>query len=407
MSSARDRPGTEAPIPKAWKPLESVLNEAIAFPTMGSRVAITPLADIDLRKLAEVSAGHDCFLSIYLPTASRVDMQANASFLETRVEAIQRFLPAEMEGQFLETWESLGEGLLKEAVPGERGRVVFVSACEDFLETYRLPVAPGRVMVLDNSPYILPLTRLMDDHEDYGIVLLDSQEAAFYLVRSTRMEEVATASIDLMNRHRKGGMSQKRFNRLRRGQIDEFIDKVIEDLDRLEEMKGVRGLVIAGPGEVKTLLLDALPPRYARLLLGTVDIDMDVRHAELQAHADALARADEVSDEEAAVEALRRAIFKDGLAAVGLQETRSALARGRVATLLLEDGLSLRGWSCETCRAFADGPGKCPRCGGRLSGSDLVNEMVEMAQLSDADVQHVKASPFLGSIGGVAAVLRY
>lgn len=374
---------------------------------MGSRVAITPLADIDLRKLAEVSAGHDCFLSIYLPTASRVDMQANASFLETRVEAIQRFLPAEMEGQFLETWESLGEGLLKEAVPGERGRVVFVSACEDFLETYRLPVAPGRVMVLDNSPYILPLTRLMDDHEDYGIVLLDSQEAAFYLVRSTRMEEVATASIDLMNRHRKGGMSQKRFNRLRRGQIDEFIDKVIEDLDRLEEMKGVRGLVIAGPGEVKTLLLDALPPRYARLLLGTVDIDMDVRHAELQAHADALARADEVSDEEAAVEALRRAIFKDGLAAVGLQETRSALARGRVATLLLEDGLSLRGWSCETCRAFADGPGKCPRCGGRLSGSDLVNEMVEMAQLSDADVQHVKASPFLGSIGGVAAVLRY
>ncbi len=374
---------------------------------MGSRVAVTPLTDIDLRALAEVSADHDCFLSIYLPTATKVDIQANASFLDTRVEAIRRFLPPEMEGQFLETWESLGKGLLKEAVPGERGRVVIVSACEDFIEAHRLPVAPQRVMVLDNSPYILPLTRLMDDHEDYGIVLLDSQEAVFYLVRSTRMEEVSSASVDLMNRHRKGGMSQKRFNRLRRGQIDEFIDKVIEDLDRLEDLKGLRGLVIAGPGEVKTLLIDALPPRYAKLLLGTVDTDMDVRHSELQAHAEALARADEVSDEQAAIEALRRAIFKDGLAAVGLNEARSALARGRVATLLLEDGLSLRGWSCETCRAFAEGPGKCPRCGGRLSESDLVNELVEMAQLSDADVQHVHDAPFLEEIGGVAAVLRY
>jgi len=374
---------------------------------MGTRVAVTPLTDIDLRALTEESADHDCYLSIYLPTATKVDMQANASFLETRAEAIQRFLPPEMEGQFRETWESLGEGLLKEAVPGERGRVVFVSSCEEFLEAYRLPVAPARLLVLDNSPYILPLTRLLDDHEDYGIVLMDSQEAAFYLVRSTQMEQVASASIDLMNRHKKGGMSQKRFNRLRRGQIDEFIDQVIEDLDRLQEMKGLRGLVIAGPGEVKTLLVDTLPPRYAKLLLGTVDIDMDVRQTELQAHTEALARADEVSDEQAAVEALRRAIYKDGLAAVGLEETRSALARGRVSVLLLEQGLTLRGWSCETCRAFADGPGKCHRCGGKLSESELVNELVEMAELSGADVQHVHDAPFLEEIGGVAAVLRY
>jgi len=146
---------------------------------MGTRVAVTPLTDIDLRALTEESADHDCYLSIYLPTATKVDMQANASFLETRAEAIQRFLPPEMEGQFRETWESLGEGLLKEAVPGERGRVVFVSSCEEFLEAYRLPVAPARLLVLDNSPYILPLTRLLDDHEDYGIVLMDSQASTW------------------------------------------------------------------------------------------------------------------------------------------------------------------------------------------------------------------------------------
>jgi peptide chain release factor subunit 1 len=374
---------------------------------MGSRVQVTPLTDIDVRALADVQADRDCFLSVYLPSGSQHEMDANSVFLRRRIEAIRKALDGEVEREFERTWASLGEGLLHEAVPGERGRVVFVSACQDFLQAYRLPVPVERMLVLDNSPYILPISRLLDDHEDYGIVLMDSREATFYLVRSEVMKRVDSTSIDLMNRHKKGGMSQKRFNRLRRGQVDAFVDEVIEDLDRLDDLDTLRGLVIAGPGEAKTLFMDALPPRYAKMVLGTVDTGMDVRRTELLAHAEHLARADEVSDEELAVEALRRAVFKDELGVIGMEGTRSALARGRVAMLVLEDDLDLRGWTCETCKAFAEGPGRCPRCGGNLSAADLVNELVEMAQRTDAEVQHVKASAFLDSVGGVGAVLRY
>jgi len=374
---------------------------------MGHRVEVTPLTDIDVRELAEVHADSDCFLSIYLPTGSREDKEANTSFLRSRVKAIENALSGDIERDFKETMASLGEGLLHEPVPGEKGRVVFVSSCEDFLKAYRISVAPDRVLVLDNSPYILPLTMLMDDHEDYGIILMDSKEATFYLVRSSLMEKVGSASIDLMNRHKKGGMSQKRFNRLRRGQIDAFIDEIVDDLDSLEDLGSLRGLVVAGPGEAKGQLVDALPPRYVNMVLGTVDTDMDVRKSELLAHGNALALADEISDEAAAVEGLRRAIFKDELASVGMSDTRDALARGRVATLLLEDDLSVKGWICETCKAFAEGPGKCARCGGTVSPADLVNELVEMAYRTDAAVQYVKVSPFLDSIGGVGAILRY
>ena len=367
---------------------------------------LTPLTDIDVRGLAEASAENDCFLSIYLPTGSRGDMEANASFVRSRVTAIENALSGDIEREFRQTLASLGEGLQHEPVPGERGRVVFVSACEDFFEAYRLPVAVERALVLDNSPYILPLSLLMDDHEDYGIILMDSQKATFYLVRSSMMEKVESVSIDLMNRHKKGGMSQKRFNRLRQGQIEAFIDEIVDDLDRLEA-GSMRGLVIAGPGEAKGQLVDALPPRYAQMVMGTVDTDIDVGHAELLAHGDALSRTDEISDEAAAVEELRRAIFKDELAAVGLEETRDALVSGRVATLLLEDDVSLRGWICELCKTFADGPGKCARCGSTVSSADLVNELVEMAHRTDAAVQHVQVSPFLDSIGGVGAILRY
>jgi peptide chain release factor subunit 1 len=374
---------------------------------MGSRVQVTPLTDIDLRELADIQADHDCFLSVYLPSANAHDLDGNSAFLRKRVEAIRTALDGEVEREFERTWASLGEGLQHEPVPREKGRVVFVSACEDFFRTYRLPVTVERKLVLDNSPYILPLTELLDDHEDYGIILMDLQRAVFYQVRSTMMERTESASIDLMNRHKKGGMSQKRFNRLRRGQVDAFIDEVIEDLDRQEDLGSLRGLVVAGPGEAKTLLMDTLPPRYAKKVMGLVDVDMDVHRADLLARAERLAMADEVSDEELAVEALRRAIFKDELAAVGMADTRSSLVMGRVATLLLVEDLEAMGWVCETCKAFAEGPGECPRCGGNLSAADLVNELVEMAERTDAEVQHVKASPFLESIGGVAAILRY
>jgi peptide chain release factor subunit 1 len=374
---------------------------------MGSRVEVTPLTDIDVRALAGISAERDCYLTIYLPTGSREDKEANEGFIKKRAGAIRNALEGELERDFEETLASLGDGLLHEPVPKERGRVVFVSACQDFFEAYRLPVRVERALVLDNSPYILPLTLLLDDHEDYGVILMDSQEATFYRVRSTMVEKVESANVNLMNRHKKGGMSQKRFNRLRRGQVEAFIDEIVDDMDHIQEMEGMRGIVVAGPGEAKVHFVDALPPRYVGMVMGTVDIDMDVRHAELMAHAEELARADEISDEAAAVEGLRRAIFKDELAAVGMEETRTALARGRVATLLVEDDLEVKGYICETCKAFAEGPGKCGRCGGNTSPADLVNELVEMAHRTDADVQHVKVSPFLDSIGGVGAILRY
>ena len=292
--------------------------------TMGSRVDVTPLSDINVRALADVQSDRDCFLTIYLPSGSQVDLDANSAFIRTRIDDIRHALDGEIEREFDETMASLGEGLHHDPVPGEKGRVVFVSACEGFFEAYRLPVEVDRSLVLDNSPYILPLTELMDDHEDYGIVLMDSREAVFYMVRSTMVEKVESASIDLMNRHKKGGMSQKRFNRLRRGQVEAFIDEILEDLDRVD-VGALRGLVIAGPGEAKTQLVDALPPPYSGMVLGVLNTDMDVRQAELLAHAEDLARADEVSDEAAAIEALRRAIFKDEMAAIGMEETLSLI----------------------------------------------------------------------------------
>jgi peptide chain release factor subunit 1 len=371
---------------------------------------LTPLTDIDLRQLADTSDPRDVHLSVYLPTANRGDEQLNMTFVASRVKAIRNALEGDIERDFEATLGQVEEMLYHNPIPGERGRVIFASASSSFFVAHRIGVEPRRKLVLDNSPFILPLMEMRDDYEDYGIILMDSDEARVYSVRSKAIEQVGSSSIDLMNRHKKGGMSQKRFNRLRRGAIDAFISQIVEDLEGLEGLEGMRGLVVAGPGSVKKKLVDALPKHLQGKVIGMVDVSIDIPPGQLLAHGEEIASAHEREGEMLAIEELRRAIFKEELAAIGVNEVRDALLQGRVETLLVSKGLSIPGWICEHCKHILtgnDGPSSCPDCGGTTSGAEIVNELMELAERTDAKVENVSGSDFLVSIGGLGAILRY
>ena len=126
------------------------------------------------------------------------------------------------------------------------------------MNIYRLSPEFEPLVVWDSSPFLLPLARLRDDYEDYALLLIDSREAKLFLVRSDIIEEKDNISIDLINKHKKGGWSQMRFNRLRKEAIKSFLYQVAEDLRVLEDQE-IRGLVVAGPGEAKYQLVEVIP----------------------------------------------------------------------------------------------------------------------------------------------------
>ncbi len=138
-----------------------------------------------------------------------------------------------------------------------------------FLQIYRVSVEPEPQVVWDSSPFLLPLAKLREEYQDYGLLLIDSQEARLFLVKSDQLEENEKASIDLMNKHKKGGWSQMRYNRLRSGQIHSFFTQLIEDLQKNEDLSRMRGLVVAGPGEAKGKLIEMMPLALKDKVLGT------------------------------------------------------------------------------------------------------------------------------------------
>ncbi len=363
---------------------------------------LTPLAGIDLRTLAEVRDERDTFLSIYINANIRDDRP----FAARRLKAIEKALPRDLKEEFLKAKEMVEPILSEPPIKGEKGKVIFASAPLGFLEIYRVGIEVEPLVVWDSSPFLLPLARLKGDYEDYGLLLLDSQEAKLFLVRSGILEEKDRAKIDLMNKHKKGGWSQMRYNRLRRGAIKSFFADLIDDLQGHEDLPRMRGLVVAGPGEAKHQFVEMLPSALKSKVLGSLDLDMKTPDGDLQKLSEEISRSGKHADSRALSERLKEAVLRDEPAAYGLAEVRKALGDGRVNHLLISEDFALPGMICVSCHHVHTEGGRCPTCGGELAALHL-EELYEMAERTGAEVVLVENDDFLESIGHVGAILRY
>ena len=74
-----------------------------------------------------------------------------------------------------------------------------------------------------------------------------------------------------MSRHKKGGWSQARFQRLRKGSIHAFFSEVIEELQKV----ACSNIILAGPGQAKHELKQILPKSLQENTVALIDADID------------------------------------------------------------------------------------------------------------------------------------
>jgi peptide chain release factor subunit 1 len=364
---------------------------------------LTSLTEIDLHSLAEIRDVKDAFLTVYFGATGK---DSDQSVVASRLGAIQKALPKDLLKAFQETLDMVEDALSAPGVKGERGRVIFASADAGFLQVYRLSVEAEPLVVWSSTPFLLPLARLKEEFEDYGLLLIDSQEARLFLVRSNLLEENEKSSIDLMNKHKKGGWSQMRYNRLRRGQISSFFTKLIEDLQENEDLARMRGLVVAGPGEAKDQLIEMMPPALKGKVIGSLDTSMEAPSKDLMERGRDLSHEEELSREKVLAEKLKEAVLRGHPAAYGLAEVGIALKNGRVDYLLISEGFALPGMICTSCHHIDLENEKCPTCGGEAAALSLEG-LYELAERMGAEVVLVDDDAFLESLGNIGAILRY
>ncbi|MBX8644220.1 MAG: peptide chain release factor aRF-1, partial [Thermoplasmata archaeon] len=284
----------------------------------------------------------------------------------------------------------------------------------------------------DSTFYLEPLLGMLEVKDVYGLIVIDRKEATIGFLRGQTIQVVKNKHSLVPSKHRMGGQSALRFERLIEIATNEYF-KEIADLCAsvfLPE-KNLAGILVGGPGSTKDFFVKEQYLHYElqKKIIDTFDTGYTDEYGlrELVEKARERLKDLDIMKQKALVERLLGEIRKPdgGLGIYGLGEVMEALRAGQVSLLLISEGLKKmqREYTCSSCgnvmttiRSDEDSAApKCDRCGGTTtmtSERDLVDVMFEIAEQMDTDVELISAGSdegkmLLTAFAGVAAILRY
>ncbi|RLE90691.1 MAG: peptide chain release factor 1 [Thermoprotei archaeon] len=273
------------------------------------------------------------------------------------------------------------------------------------------------------------LEKMVEVHEVYGLMVVDRSEAAFALLKGPTLQIVKEITSGIPGKHRAGGQSARRFERIRIQLVHEFYKRVGEHANKIFlEVENLRGIVVGGPGPAKNEFLkgDYLHYTLKEKILGVFDIGYSGEEGiyELAERAKEVIRDVQYVKEREAYNQFLYHISRDtGLALYGEEEVRRALTMGAVDTLLISEGYTKKKVKgvCPSCHKEVtleikehDVP-KCPFCGAPIKVEEeklVLEELVEEAKQYSTKIVLFSTNSdvgksFLKIFGGIAAVLRY
>jgi len=362
---------------------------------------VTDGRSIDVKELADVydPDSGDTFVSLYVN-------DFDEKFVERRIDTCKSVLKGDK--QSYKNFEKTTDMIFDYLHGNEKHRIIiFASYANEFFRVYRMPVPMENLFVVDSSPYIKPIVETMDKYEKYGLILINSNKARIYEVYAGRIGNEKDISKIIMGKHKKGGWSQARFQRIRKGAINQFIKEAVEDTEKFFSGEKINCIVIAGPGEAKKWFLERLPPPVKNMVIDIIDENFDEMESKIISDAEDAVERHEEEEKRDVMETLKEEILRNGLAVYGIEETMDALKDGKVNILLITKDMEIAGWKCERCQVVGIGKRKyCPYCGHSTTDVDVIEELVELAEKNDSRMEFFD-DDMLRDIGGVAALLRY
>lgn len=348
-----------------------------------------------IRELSEIydPDSMDIYVSLYL------DKDRNRKFIDRRVKVCRAVLTGEELKNFISTMEDIRDALRKNT---GSNIAIFSSHKHDFLKFITLSMPVKNSLIVDSSPYLRPLARVQDEWESFTLLLISSNYAKIFSISLGKIEHEKKLSADIMNKHKKGGWSQARFNRLRKGAIHAFFLEVVEALEKMAD----EHIILAGPGQAKHQFRNMLPKNLKDNIVEIIDISIDDEKELMKESIHLISDKEEQKSREA-VKQLKEEILKDGLAAYGVNDTLTAAKNGQVELLIIEKDHKLHGWICENCQIVKAGVKKtCPYCGKKTSEVDILEEILEFAERTDAEIEFTDDEE-IANLGHIGAILRF
>lgn len=233
-----------------------------------------------------------------------------------------------------------------------------------------------------------PLKELIAEKELYGLIVLDAKEASIGLLSGKKIEQLKHLESTVPSKSVKGGMSQRRYDRIREDALNEFFTKVGEIASQeFLKIKNLKGVIIGGPGPTKDDFYkkEYLNYQIQAKVLGVKDIGNTDEYGleELVKRSEDLMKEAKVAKERDLLQKFFTELQREGKVVYGQDNVRKAVDVGAVEILLVSETLE----------------------------EDLIEDIVEKAKKMGARVELISVDTSEGKqfreLGGIGAFLRY
>lgn len=395
-----------------------------------------------LDSLSSKKGSHTELISLYIPPDRQISDVMNS--LRSEYSTASNIKSKTTRKNVLDAIEKVMQRLrLFKKVP-HNGLVIFCGAIpqngagSEKVETYVVePPDPISIYYYrcDQRFHLEPLMETLREKNTYGIVVIDGNDATIAKLKGKTLNIVKKMTSGIPGKHRAGGQSARRFERLREVEVNEYYKRVGKHINEIFlKIDDLKGILIGGPGPTK---YDFIKGKYLQYtledkILSTVDTAYTGEgglEAVLEKSPDILENVRYVEEKKLVQNFLFQLGHDTGLATYGEKEVLKALRRGSVKTLLIFEELQSNKATvqCSNCgfteqvkienktieaERFENFCSNCATLNLRvIEIRDIIDEMVELAEQTGAEVEIISAGTEEGaelkSFGKIAAILRY
>jgi len=289
----------------------------------------------------------------------------------------------------------------------------------------------------DDHFHVDILKDMLKDDNLIGFLAIDAKDAGWGLLHGDKIEVLSQTGSGVAGKHRQGGQSAKRFQKLREMELSYFYNRVAQTTrEYFIDIYPVKGLIISGPGPTKEDFINGnyLEYRLQNNIINTIDAGYSGAEGIREAFAksgDILGSFRLVEEKKMIEDLFREINTNTGKGSYGLQEVIEYLKNNVVKTLLITDNTNLHRVEakCKRCEhvqeeiverplvipkktEYRNNP--CPDCKAmdmEVNEQDIVDYLEIIAAKTGSQLEVISGSAehgnMLASLGKVGAILRY
>jgi peptide subunit release factor 1 (eRF1) len=291
------------------------------------------------------------------------------------------------------------------------GLAIFSSAGSNFWQDFSLPRAPRNHVIFDRTPYLRPLSVILDEYRHICTLLLKRREACWFDVFMGEITLLDSLTSDVPSRVREGGWEgyeSKRIERHIDAHLHDHFKKAALKTFDLFKKNQFDWLFVGCKEENRSEFEPLLHPYLKDRLKGWLKTNSNDTEAKILKLA---AETETKLKKEAEAEIIQKLIAeleKGGRAVSGIKEVLRKINQAEVLTLVVTRDFSLEGKQCPKCRLLYAAELQCPVCQVKTERvQDIIHEGIHAAMDNKAQVRYVTPPSKLDHYGKIGAFLRY